>query len=314
MEKKEWRELVGLGKSFHISQHLRNRSEPIAPHNHDFAEIFWIPGVEESRLANGYSRVGQSREAVHGCEITVPKGKVNSRYRVRHWINGESELLESGDLVMILPSDCHGYHCIGNEPLNLVNVAFPFEVVDRFAKRYFKEDEYWFRREGSKPGKIRLENHSLQLLQREYELLTHAPRTEFFIDAFLLNLMRSIRPLTDEAWDGDMPHWLRNAMVQFMERSTPESSLSLKWFFSLCGRSPEHVARTTRKYLKCSPSHWVNQQRVLYASRLLEATNLTVLEIAYESGFETQAYFHRLFLKQTGRTPLKYRMIHRRVF
>ncbi len=53
----------------------------------------------------------------------------------------------------------------------------------------------------------------------------------------------------------------------------------------------------------------VNQYRVNEAKRLLETTNneMTVLRIAYDTGFNSKATFNRIFRKMTGLSPSDYR-------
>jgi AraC-like DNA-binding protein len=56
-------------------------------------------------------------------------------------------------------------------------------------------------------------------------------------------------------------------------------------------------------------SHFWNFNRCAhrYACNLLQDTNKTVLDICYESGYNSIANFHRQFIKIKGYTPLQYR-------
>ncbi|MEM1122855.1 MAG: helix-turn-helix domain-containing protein [Bacteroidota bacterium] len=56
-----------------------------------------------------------------------------------------------------------------------------------------------------------------------------------------------------------------------------------------------------------SPSQIIKDRIVLEAKRLLKFSNKTIKEVAFELGFDDPAYFSRLFSKNTGSSPAKYR-------
>jgi AraC family transcriptional activator of pobA len=59
-------------------------------------------------------------------------------------------------------------------------------------------------------------------------------------------------------------------------------------------------------------SHWIQQQIMLEAKRLLYHSSCTVKEIAYELGYEDPTYFSRLFKKTVGKTPGDFREQYRK--
>jgi AraC family transcriptional regulator len=52
---------------------------------------------------------------------------------------------------------------------------------------------------------------------------------------------------------------------------------------------------------------YVTKCRVNKAQQLLAQTNLSIIEVAQETGFQSQSHFSRLFRKQTGTNPRAYR-------
>lgn len=52
---------------------------------------------------------------------------------------------------------------------------------------------------------------------------------------------------------------------------------------------------------------YVNQIRIKESKELLSATNLSLVEIALNTGFESQSYFTKIFKRETGITPREYR-------
>lgn len=54
-------------------------------------------------------------------------------------------------------------------------------------------------------------------------------------------------------------------------------------------------------------SHFVNRARIGYACKLLQESHLSVLQVCFESGFESYSYFSRSFKEITNKTPTNYR-------
>ena len=52
---------------------------------------------------------------------------------------------------------------------------------------------------------------------------------------------------------------------------------------------------------------YINKLRISRASSLLASSNLTIKDVASESGFSDQMYFSRLFKKNKNLTPSQYR-------
>ena len=61
----------------------------------------------------------------------------------------------------------------------------------------------------------------------------------------------------------------------------------------------EYTGKTVNEYL--------TEYRIYIAKQLLEDTEKSILEIALECGFNEASYFIRIFKRQTGISPLKYR-------
>lgn len=68
-----------------------------------------------------------------------------------------------------------------------------------------------------------------------------------------------------------------------------------------------HLNDTVKAVSGFSVSHWIQQEIVLEAKRLLHYTTLNVKEIAHTLGYEDHTYFSRLFSKAASMAPGQFR-------
>ncbi len=62
-----------------------------------------------------------------------------------------------------------------------------------------------------------------------------------------------------------------------------------------------------KRYLKNTPSHYLTEYRLKRALTLLETTDLSISEIAFDVGFQGTSYFSETFRKKCGQSPSAYR-------
>ncbi len=77
------------------------------------------------------------------------------------------------------------------------------------------------------------------------------------------------------------------------------------------GLSPFRLAHLVKRHTGRSMLQVIHQVRVQNAQRLLEATDKSCTEIAYEVGYGDQSYFTRHFRRVAGITPARYRRTRR---
>lgn len=74
-----------------------------------------------------------------------------------------------------------------------------------------------------------------------------------------------------------------------------------------CAVSPAYLCRLFKSYLGMTPTNYLRQLRLQVAYRLLEATDLSVVDIAFLVGFKNFPYFVRQFRKFFGHSPTQLR-------
>ena len=83
--------------------------------------------------------------------------------------------------------------------------------------------------------------------------------------------------------------------------------ISLNILSQKFGISTEHLSRCFTQKLSCNFLGYLHMLRVYRAQELLRDSQMSILEIVYESGFSDQRSFNRVFKKISGCTPREYR-------
>jgi len=84
-------------------------------------------------------------------------------------------------------------------------------------------------------------------------------------------------------------------------------NLSLEDFARIANRSLATFKREFKSTFATSPAKWLLEKRLQYACNLLHSGNLPVSDVVYQSGFENQTHFCRVFKEKFGTSPLQYR-------
>ena len=83
--------------------------------------------------------------------------------------------------------------------------------------------------------------------------------------------------------------------------------LSLEGLAKQVNVHPVHLARTFRKYYRCTLGDFQRRRRIEFACRELSNSDISLVDIALRAGFYDQSHFTRAFKKLMGIPPSKYR-------
>ncbi len=82
---------------------------------------------------------------------------------------------------------------------------------------------------------------------------------------------------------------------------------SVRYYAAELNVTPNHLNKSVKTTLGRSASALIDEMLVLEAKVLMQKKNMSVSEIAFETGFEDVSYFGRFFKKHTGFAPTEYR-------
>lgn len=98
----------------------------------------------------------------------------------------------------------------------------------------------------------------------------------------------------------------RTSLFEVMEANYMYN-LSLKEYANIANRSLATFKREFRKVFDTTPTHWLMQKRLVYATTLLNTTDKSIADVLLESGFENSSHFSRVFKDKFGVPPVSYR-------
>jgi AraC-like DNA-binding protein len=87
----------------------------------------------------------------------------------------------------------------------------------------------------------------------------------------------------------------------------------LGFYTSAFNISEKQLNDVCNKYFNCGLKKILKDRLMQEARKLLISTELSVSEISYKLNYEDNSYFNKVFRKETGLTPKKFRDIHRRL-
>ena len=81
---------------------------------------------------------------------------------------------------------------------------------------------------------------------------------------------------------------------------------------SLVHLNGDYINREFKKCTGYTLVEYIQRYRIIMAKKLLRETNLSMAEISAQTGYDSPAYFAKIFKKLTSQTPSEYRVRHER--
>lgn len=95
-------------------------------------------------------------------------------------------------------------------------------------------------------------------------------------------------------------------VITYIKQNYPEK-LYVRDLAQLVSMNEQYFCRFFKNAIGRSPMEYVNEYRIKQSIRLLEETDLSVMNVCLECGFNNLGNFLREFKKHSGTTPLQYR-------
>lgn len=225
---------------------------------------------------------------------------------VVHIINGQKQLLPAHSLVFVRPGDVHTYTKEGN--FSFINVTFTEDTMGKLCCYLGKATDRLLN--CKMPPAIILDNSDFKRVTNRLNSLNtidihDKPRMQIRMKIILAEVLSFFIDSHIDKTDDILPLWLSDLAVHI--KKAENINLSLDDMAKLCGKSREHISRSFKKYYGTTVSGFMTEQKLNYCANLLLNSNLSVIDICYESGFQNLSWFYRKFKEQFGITPVDFR-------
>lgn len=218
--------------------------------------------------------------------------------------------MEEGDFLSVGEEE---YHSLKGHVFGFYNLILPVEdwgdflALPEMAKAYCQLEGQGRLHINVPP---RLRPRIMNLLD-ELFLYQKIPFGDLLLQKFLVSFITDLSEPSDSHPAHTFPPWLESLLHLSVERL--DKGLTTGEMARIGQRSPEHLARSFKRYLHTTPSSWLNEEKLKRACLLLEHSNTAVLDIALSLGYENLNYFYKLFSLKYGMPPGKYRRSHSRI-
>jgi AraC-like DNA-binding protein len=225
-----------------------------------------------------------------------------------HYLNGSLQRLEPGSLLFLTPADFHVVEPDPDDTLLLLNMIFSDEALSEPLQRLMVYSSEAFQ--------TLFKHEEYQSLLSEFEFIWDEQQKEFKLGSFLLRkgaleriMLFAERNIQLTGMQKMKNDYLKPAMrraITYMHHHFRDS-LSLSKVAAHSNTSTNYFSELFHKEMGSSFQIYLQELRLRFASSLLQASELSVLEICLASGFNTVSHFDRTFKGKFGCTPTAYR-------
>jgi AraC family transcriptional regulator, dual regulator of chb operon len=223
-----------------------------------------------------------------------------------HEVNGFEHTVRAGDLVFVDRDDVHRFRTSSME-FAFVNLAVPDRFVASLVDRYVHPRRSpW---QLAVPRVVHLAVHDWARVLEIGNALGDGHQSRRRVDHFLLELLMM---LDGPVPSGEpMPDWLVEAVRAWRDEPVAMQE-GVSGIARLAARSREHVSRSIKKATGNRAVDLVNRLRIEHSAAMLRMSDVSITQIAADSGLPNLSHFYEVFKQRYGTTPRQYRLSHRR--
>jgi AraC-like DNA-binding protein len=231
----------------------------------------------------------------------------------KKWKTRDKEFLLKNGEALFIRKGAYTAHQFFDEDFCALGIF----VTDEFIKSVLKK----FLQQRNPPENSNKKNGPIIQLQMDeslsayfYSVLSYFPKTDsppknlltIKFEELIINILSSPqnKELADYFWE---VHSRSKVSISDVMETYFTYNMSLEEYARLCGRSLSTFKSEFNSIYKTSPGKWLIQKRLDYGKFLLETTDKSISEIAFDCGFKNQSHFTRCFTEAHKKPPLKFK-------
>ncbi len=197
----------------------------------------------------------------------------------------------------------------GEEPFQVMHLYLSLPLFEKVAREVLGKAGGNVTLRDVSGGRDATLSHILSLLHQE--LLVEGEGSQLFVEGLAQSLaVHLVRRYSESGADtpkqNALPGSKLRRAIAFMREHLDEP-FDLARLARSVGMSKFHFSRLFKKSIGVSPSRHFIRQRVTKAQRLLQETDISVIEIGLTVGYSSPSHFAQIFRRETGISPSDYR-------
>ena len=243
-----------------------------------------------------------------------PKGRLDYQLiyiatGIAHFYFSGSEdetIISAGTFVLYRPKEYQRYIYYNSDHTEVYWIHFSGNDVDNILKQYGINERTQILSTGTKISYADIFKNIISEIQQQgfgYEQM---------IDSYFRQLLIHIsRDTNSSKTESDSYIYKEIELAQQYFDQHYSENINIEEYASSRGMSISWFIRNFRANTNSTPLQYILDRRISNAQILLETTDYPISEISNIVGYDNQLYFSRLFTKQKGISPRKYRELVR---
>lgn len=211
-----------------------------------------------------------------------------------YMLNGQSVPMKRGMLFFMTPTD---FHSVSAKNAQIINVMFR----ERIAVPAHLLPFTYHAAPNIFEIPTEMQDFFLLLLQELVANQKQQAYTASLLDCLLLKLATYIPSLKEDSWNSTAQK------IHFYIVNHFRSHMSLEDAAQYVNLTPTYVSAVFKKEMGKGLKEYLDELRFAYAEKLLLYSDMSVMQVCWESGFEDYPNFIRRFKRYFGMTPTQMR-------
>ncbi len=206
-----------------------------------------------------------------------------------------------GQIVVINPDISYGMSSDNNHPITVISFHYKANN-NEFPNDFIIKNEY------NPIIQVKEYEELLILLSQSTYELNHTQTYHNLCQSYLQSIFEIFRILIPTSQKIKVTYGQKTMkdIMDYLDSHYTEK-INIHALGDKFGMDPSYMMRRFKKISGVTINTYITNSRIGHAQHLLQTTNKSFNQIAFECGFDTVQYFHTVFKKTTGMTPSQYK-------